>query len=201
MGKLFVPGQPNPFVPQKPKSLIVSVCKHGVSDSWATKGILEDLSQSEPFEIIARGVDPNGKVQETPEGTRGVELTIDDMRKAVLVLIHSSNRYVFRERFGHAFDSALETAGILYERDGRECQHLHKNTDAAKKHIVDCCKTYIDLLNASLHRNPAGEVLLPRAFDLATEADAEWHLKKDKKIERKHLRGKHRKNGSRRNGQ
>lgn len=201
MGKLLIPGQSNPFVPPKPKSLIVSVCRHGVSDSWATKGILEDLSQSEPFEIIARGVDPNGKLQQTPEGLRGVELTIDDMRQAVLVLIHGSNRYVFRERFGHAFDSALETAGILYERDGRECQHLHKNTDAANKHIVDCCKTYVDLLRASLHRSTAGDVLVPRAFELATEADEVWHLKKEKKLERKDLRGKHGKNGKRRNGQ
>ncbi len=163
----------------KPKPLILSVCMHGKSDSWATKLKIEDkIERAKLFEIIARGVAPQGKPYETPEGLRGVELTLDEIRNAVLILIHKSNEYEFRRRFGTTLASALDTTGILYVRTGIEFQHLEKNTDRPNGKIAECCKIYRQLLDCALKRNPAEKTVHPRAFELGSHADDAWHAER-----------------------
>ncbi len=175
------------------KPLVLSVCCHGVTDSFATMGKLQELERSKAFEIIARGVNPNGSPKETPEGMRGIELQVDDIKRAVLLLIHSSNTYIFRQRFGEGLLSTLETSGILVVRDGRETQHLLKNTDT-KRHIAEWNRIFTEMLNASLHRSPAEEVIAPGVFTAAVNSDAVWQLRKQG-VQPKELRGngKHKK--------
>lgn len=176
------------------KPLVLSVCCHGVTDSFATMAKLRELERSNVFELMARGVNPNGNPQETPEGIRGLELQVDDIKRAVLLLIHSSNAYIFKQRFGEGLLSTLETSGILVVRDGRETQHLLKNTDT-KRHIAEWNRIFTDMLNAALHRRPAEEVIAPGVFTAAVNADAVWQLRKQKGLERKEIRangnGKH----------
>lgn len=158
------------------KPLILSVCMHGKSDSWATKATIEGhIERAKAFEIIARGVAPQGKPHMTPEGLRGVELTLDEIRQAVLILIHSSNESKFRERFGRMLTSALDTTGRLYVRSGIECQHLEKNTDRPHGKIADCCKIYRQLLDGALTNTPTGEIINACAFQNAERCDEEWH--------------------------
>ena len=177
------------------KRLILSVCRHGVSDSWATKQLLEEhLQISRNFTIEARGVDPAG-IQETPEGTRGIELTIDDIRKSCLLLIHDSNVHYFRQRFGQEFLTALHTEGYLLIRNGRECQHTTKNTQHPNRHIADCCKIFADSLQLSLRRRAASEMVYDEAFAHAEKADERWQSQKyqqkdSKKTQRKHQKTK-----------
>ncbi len=174
---------------QDPKPLIISACVHGKSDSWATKATIQGhIERARLFKIIARGVEPQGKPHMTPEGLRGVELTLEEIRHAVLILIHSSNAYLFRRRFGDALTSALDTAGILYERQGIECQHLDKNTGRTNAKIADCCKIYRQLLDGALRRAPAEECIHQRAFELGTACDAEWHRRREEGSDRR--RGK-----------
>lgn len=176
----------------RPKPLIVSACMHGKSDSWATKATIEDhIERAKQFNIIARGVAPQGKPYETPEGLRGVELTLDDIRKSVLILIHSSNEYAFRRRFGPMLTSALDTAGLLYVRTGIECQHLEKNTDRPNGKIIECCKIYRELLEVALSRNPASETIHKKAFERAEIDDAEWHSQHAGKGKQRHFKRKH----------
>ena len=176
----------------KPKPMIVSVCMHGKSDSWATKATIEGhIERAKLFEIIARGVAPQGKPHETPEGLRGVELTLDDIRKAVLILIHSSNEYKFRQRFGSMLTSALDTTGLLYVRTGIECQHLEKNTDRPNGKIAECCKIYRELLDTALARSPASEIIHRKAFERAEIDDAAWHTQHAPHAKQRHLKKKH----------
>ncbi len=175
-----------------PKPLVISACMHGKSDSWATKATIEGhIERAKLFEIIARGVAPQGKPHETPEGLRGVELTLDEIRRAVLILVHSSNEYEFRRRFGPILTSALDTTGILYVRTGIECQHLEKNTDRPNGKIAECCKIYRQLLDTALRHGPAEQLVHKRAFELGAVSDAEWHQQREANAERR--RGKRRK--------
>lgn len=162
--------------PEKSKPKILSVCMHGKSDSWATKlQIEEHLERAKMFDIIARGVAPQGKPHQTPEGLRGVELTLDEIRQAVLILIHGSNEYKFRERFGPLLTSALDTSGLLYVRTGIECQHLTKNTDRPNGRIAECCKIYRQLLDSALTHGPAESIVHAKAFVAAAVSDEMWH--------------------------
>lgn len=171
-----------------PKRLIVSACRHGVTDSFSTKGHLERLERSKDFEIIGRGVDPIGKPQDTPEGMRGLELQIDDIKRAVLILIHKSNEYLLHQRFGRGLTSALETAGYLYVRTGRETQFLEKDTDRPSIHIAEWSRIYRDLLDASLRRVPAESIIAAQAFVSGQAADERWQKQKQARTDRKNLR-------------
>ncbi len=163
------------------KPLVLSVCRHGVSDSWATKQLLEGhLETAKNFDILARGVDPAG-IKETAEGTRGIELSIDEIKRAVLLLIHDSNVHFLRERFGTELVNALESEGYLLIRNGRECQHVTKNTGSPHRFIADCCKTFVESLKLSLRRRPASEMHGSEAFVRAERADERWHTEKDAK--------------------
>lgn len=173
------------------KPLIISVCMHGKSDSWATKATIEGhITRAQLFEIIARGVAPQGKPNQTPEGLRGVELTLNEIRKAVLILIHSSNEYQFRRRFGSALTSALEIAGIFYVRTGIECQHLSKGTDSPRGRTVECCQIYRDILETALTHGPALELVSESAFMNAEKSDDKWHREHAPKTDKKHPRRK-----------
>lgn len=174
------------------KPLIISACMHGKSDSWATKATIEGhIERAKYFDIIARGVAPQGKPHETPEGLRGVELKLDEIRQAVLILIHSSNEYAFRRRFGPMLTSALDTAGLLYVRTGIECQHLEKNTDRPNGRIAECCKIYRELLDVALYRRPASEIVHRKAFERAEIDDAAWHSQHGAKDRQRHPKKKH----------
>ncbi len=174
---------------QAEKPLVLSLCRHGVQDSWSTKQLIEgNLVTAKNFNIVARGVDPAG-VRETAEGTRGIEVTLDEIRKAVFICIHTSNVQFLKQRFGQELVTALQTEGYLLIRDGRECQHIDKNTKHPNRHIADCCKVFFDQLQQSFRRRPASEMVYSEAFDHATTLDQKWHSEKDAKTERK----KHRK--------
>lgn len=161
------------------KPLIISVCRHGVTDSFATRDLLRQIPIAAHFEIIARGVDPIGKPQETHEGIRGLELQVEDIRKAVLLLIHKSNEYVFRQRFGVHLTSALDTAGYLYVRDGREAQHVDKNTGRTNAHIASHLAVYQELLLAAVRRSTAAALIGDKPFTSAETNDAEWQALKN----------------------
>lgn len=174
---------------QTEKPLVLSLCRHGVSDSWATMQKLKnEISASKNFDIQARGVDPEG-TKETLEGTRGVELTIEEIRQASLLIIASSNLHYFQQRFGKELVQALSTEGYLHVRNGRESQFLEKDARNIQRMRAAWHKEYADLLQHSVKRRPASEMVYSEAFDHATTLDEKWHSEKNAKTERK----KHRK--------
>lgn len=173
------------------KPVVLSVCHHGEGDSWATKLLIEgELESAKYFDIRARGIEPKAE-RETPEGMRGVELTMDDIRQAVLILVHTSNMSLLRRRFGKALIAALEEHEFLYERGGRECQHVEKNTGCPKKHVKKCCNEFVSLLHTALKAEPADDVLDESVFEAAEKSDVLWKAditdppKKKKKKKRK----------------
>ncbi len=174
---------------QSEKPLVLSLCRHGVSDSWATmQKLQQEITAAKNFNIKARGVDPEG-TKETLEGTRGIELTIEEIRQASLLIIASSNLNYLQQRFGKELVAALISEGYLHVRYGRESQFLTKDVRNINRMRAEWHKEYADLLQHSVKRRPASEMVYSEAFEHATTLDKKWHSEKDAKIERKkHLK-------------
>ena len=165
------------------KHTVVCMCKHGVSDSWATKGLLERYVEgthghlADRLNIVARGVEPiRPEPQPQADGMlRGYMLTMDDVRDAVLLIIHGSNLYMFQQRFGREFASVAETAEYLWIREGRECQFVDKNVGHnQKRHVQGCCGGFHRLLHGLLDRKPLSNAINPTTLHAAEMVNERW---------------------------
>ena len=169
--------------------LILSICEHGVEDSWATKRMIEKCCLSmNDVKVSARGIKPQ---HETPrkhhDGTlRGVNLTLDEIRSAQLLVVHRSNLSRLKQRFGEDFVNQLKTNDRLFVRTGRECQFVDKNTSNAKKHVRAIGKVYQKKISKIITSSKTIDETLPdKIFIAAEKSNKLWQQQGQRKPKKK----------------
>lgn len=102
---------------------ILSLCHHGVTESWARKQTLEEVLTKKELDLArvdiqCRGIDPVYKKPDH-EG-RGQRATIDDLKKADLIFLHAKHQLIFDRVFGVNLRNELQGRGILIVMPGVE---------------------------------------------------------------------------------
>lgn len=107
-----------------PRPLIISGCEHGVTESWWQKTMLRDITGSDRYNIIARWVKPVHAPKVESGRVVSVELMVDEISRAVGLLIHHTKLGSFRERFGTDAMTLLQRTGYLSIREDSRCHNI-----------------------------------------------------------------------------
>lgn len=153
-----------------PRPLIISGCEHGVTESWWQKMMLRDITGSARYNIIARWVKPVHAPKMESGRVVSVELMVDEISRAVGLLIHHTKLGSFRERFGTDAMTWLQRTGYLSVREDSRC------------HNINCIKTehlqlYRNILGTAHTRQPLWQIH-PDLVRLFAENDATFQANK-----------------------
>jgi len=130
-----------------PRPLIISGCEHGVTESWGQKDMLQELTGSARYNIIARGVKPVYAPKFQHGHVVSVELQVAEISRAVALLIHNTKVGSYNERFGKDGISYLRETGYLYVREDKRCHNIHSIKQGQQE-------LYRDILMKSHLRSP-----------------------------------------------
>lgn len=155
-----------------PRPLIISGCEHGVTESWWQKMMLRDITGSVRYNIIARWVKPVHAPKMQSWRVISVELMVDEISRAVGLLIHHTKMGSFRERFGTDAMTWLQRTGYLSVREDPRCHNIHRIKE-------DRQNLYRDILKTADKRIPLWQIY-PDLVTLFAKNDATFQANKAK---------------------
>lgn len=155
-----------------PRPLIISGCLHGVTESWGFKNYLTTVPGSEHFNIIARWSEPVGppKIDRGSLQIVGVELQVEEISQAVLLLIHHTKLGSYRQRFGSGILTEMQEKGYLEVREDPRFWNIKKTTE-------DVRTKYEKLLKTIYKREKIGEAY-PDIVEILRNSDREYQKRK-----------------------
>lgn len=157
------------------RPLIISGCLHGVTESWGFKNyLLENIRWANSFNIIARWVQPDHepKMEDSTKRVISVELKVEEISRAVLILIHHTKFWHYRNRFGSDMLDLMKKEWYLEVREDPRFWHIKKSADERKE-------KYEKLLAESRGKSPLWRIH-PKIIAILEKNDANYQKTRDK---------------------